>query len=73
MRLDFAALDETAIGCFYGGQGETLARMYADEHNRIMRGSLAPGFCHYCPMGHTHSLENTGKEDLLFFAVVTQS
>lgn len=24
----------------------------------------------YCPKGHSHGLENTGEEDLVFFAVV---
>lgn len=28
------------------------------------------GQCTYCPMGHSHSLINTGKENLVFFAVV---
>ena len=32
--------------------------------------ALAPGGCHYCPEGHTHSLVNDGGEDLIFFAVV---
>ena len=31
---------------------------------------LAPGGCHYCPKGHTHSLINDGTEPLEFFAVV---
>ena len=31
---------------------------------------LAPGGCHYCPKGHTHSLINDGAEPLVFFAVV---
>ncbi|MGN0141116.1 MAG: cupin domain-containing protein [Roseburia sp.] len=34
--------------------------------------TLVPGECHYCPKGHTHSLINSGKEDLLFFAVVPE-
>lgn len=29
-----------------------------------------PGICHYCPKEHTHSLENNGGEDVIFFAVV---
>ena len=32
---------------------------------------LCPGVCHYCPKGHSHSTVNTGNEDLVFFAVVT--
>ena len=33
---------------------------------------LAPGDCHYCPKGHTHSLINEGTELLEFFAVVPE-
>lgn len=29
-----------------------------------------PGEAHYCPKGFSHSLVNTGDEDLIFFAVV---
>lgn len=31
---------------------------------------LAPGDCHYCPKGHSHSLINDGDQPLEFFAVV---
>lgn len=31
---------------------------------------LVKGECTYCPKGHTHSLINTGSEDLIFFAAV---
>lgn len=30
----------------------------------------APGQCHYCPEGHSHSMTNEGPEKLCFFAVV---
>ena len=33
---------------------------------------LSAGSCHYCPMGHAHSLMNTGSEKMTFFAVVPQ-
>lgn len=33
---------------------------------------LGPGDCHYCPMGHSHSLINQGKEELVFWAVVPE-
>ena len=33
---------------------------------------LKEGMCHYCPKGHTHSIMNDGKEDLIFFTVVAQ-
>ena len=33
---------------------------------------LSAGMCHYCPMGHEHSLINDSDEDLIFFAVVPE-
>lgn len=33
---------------------------------------LHPGVCHYCPKGHSHSIVNTGEEDLVLFTVSTQ-
>lgn len=34
---------------------------------------LKPGDCHYCPKGHTHSLQNNSEtEPLVFFAVVPE-
>ena len=106
MKLEFDAMEETAISRFRDGEKTTYARMLVDGHNRIMRGrlepgasiglhthedsseiiyllsghgkvlcdgvyeDLAPGGCHYCPKGHTHSLINDGTEPLEFFAVV---
>ncbi len=34
--------------------------------------TLSEGSCHYCPMGHSHSLINNSDADLVFFAVVPQ-
>lgn len=34
--------------------------------------SVEAGQCHYCPKGSTHSLVNSGSEELTFFAVVPQ-
>lgn len=34
---------------------------------------LVPGQCHYCPVGHAHSLINAGDtEPLIFFAIVPE-
>ena len=33
---------------------------------------IAASQCHYCPKGHSHSLVNTGDEDLVFHAVVPE-
>ena len=51
MKVEFGAMEETAIPGFKGGEGVTHARMFADGCNRIMRGRLEPG----CSIGlHTH-------------------
>lgn len=33
---------------------------------------LNPGDCHYCPKGHSHSLQNCSNDLLEFFAVVPE-
>lgn len=33
---------------------------------------LKPGVCHYCSKGSTHSIVNTGNEDLILFTVVAE-
>lgn len=33
---------------------------------------LEAGCCHYCPLGHEHSLINDSEGDLVFFAVVPE-
>jgi quercetin dioxygenase-like cupin family protein len=43
MVIDFDAIEPTRLENFNGGTGVTVASMFADEHNRIMRGYLAPG------------------------------
>lgn len=48
---DFASMEESVLHEFKGGQGDTVARMYVDELNRVMKSRLAPG----CSIGlHTH-------------------
>ena len=34
--------------------------------------TVSAGQCHYCPMGHEHSLINDSDEDLIFYAVVAK-
>ncbi|WP_194608490.1 cupin domain-containing protein [Clostridium vitabionis] len=31
-----------------------------------------PGQCHYCPEGHSHSVQNPGPDPLTFFAVIPE-
>lgn len=33
---------------------------------------LSPGVCHYCSKGSSHSIINTGDEDLILFCVVAE-
>ena len=32
--------------------------------------TIYPGDCHFCPAGSSHTVINTGDEDLVFFAAV---
>lgn len=34
--------------------------------------TITKGCCHYCPMGHTHSLMNKSDTNLVFVAVIPQ-
>lgn len=34
--------------------------------------TIVPGTVHYCPKGSTHTIINTGSEDLLMYCVVPQ-
>ena len=43
MKLGFNTMEETSLPHFKGGEGETIAQMYLDENNRIMRGRLPKG------------------------------
>jgi len=49
--IDFNTMAETPMHHFKGGEGDTHARMFADDLNRFMKGRLEPG----CSIGlHTH-------------------
>lgn len=66
MIIDFSKMNEDIRQNARGGEGEFAVRMFADEHNRILYGSLTPG----SSLGaHTHEtdsetmyfLQGTGK------------
>ncbi len=49
--LKFYEMPDTVLEHFKGGEGSTIAKMFADELNRIFIGRLQPG----CSIGmHTH-------------------
>ena len=56
MKLDFLAMDENWLANFKGGEKGLLAKIYADEHNRIIRARLIAGAT---VGGHAHE---TGSE-----------
>ena len=43
MKIEFDRIEEQIIKNFKGGEKEFRARMYSDDCNRIMKGSLEPG------------------------------
>lgn len=43
MIIDFSDIEDITINKFYGGEKDTLARMFSDEYNRIMPNKLEPG------------------------------
>lgn len=57
---------ETSSEIIYILEGEGSV-LYDDGKEKLSVGS-----CHYCLMGHSHSLINDGDKDLVFFAVVPQ-
>lgn len=56
------------MGCevmfFTSGKGKSICDDVEEE--------LMPGVCHYCPKGSSHTVVNTGNEDLCFYAVVAE-
>jgi quercetin dioxygenase-like cupin family protein len=43
MIIDFAKMEDTVLHNFYGGELDTVAKMYLDENHRIMFDTLDPG------------------------------
>lgn len=43
MIIDFAQIEATKLNHFYGGEQELSAKIFADDHNRIMLSCLRPG------------------------------
>ena len=60
--IDFSAIPESILPRFKGGEGELRAHMIADDCNRILYATLAPG--HSIGL-HTH---DTSSEIMYFLA-----
>ena len=57
---------ETSSEIIYILEGHGVSNVDGEESK------VGPGFCQYCPKGHSHQLINTGTKDLVFFAVVPE-
>ena len=59
MNIAFDQMPDTVLPHFKGGEGQMVAKMYTDSHNKILRGLLAPG----CTVGlHTHE----GNSEMIY-------
>lgn len=55
MLINFDQIPETVIPNMRGGEGQVASHMHVDEHNKIMKGLLAPG----STIGlHTHETDS---------------
>ncbi len=57
---------DTSSEIIYILEGHGISRIDGEETK------VGPGFCQYCPKGHSHQLINSGTKDLVFFAVVPE-
>lgn len=76
--LDFQNMDDTVLEHFCGGDGALVAKMFVDERNKILKGTLAPGssigvHCHetssemvFVLSGEGTMLYDGGEETLTF-------
>lgn len=69
MKINFDEIKETVISQFRGGKKNTAAKIFADENNKIMYGSLEQG----ASIGmHTHDTSSeiiyilSGNAEILF-------
>lgn len=76
--LEFCKMDDTVLEHFCGGDGALVAKMFVDDRNKILKGTLAPGasigmHCHetssemiFVLSGVGTMLYNGGEETLTF-------
>lgn len=43
MLIKFETMNDMVLPNFYGGDKEMVAKMYRDESNKILKGTLSPG------------------------------
>ncbi len=66
MKIRFDEMDSTVLPQFWGGEGALVAKLYKDERNKILKGTLAPGasiglHCHETSSEIIFVLSGTGS------------
>lgn len=64
-----------SIGLHVHGTGSEVNYVLSVTGTALCDGeeeALRAGVCHYCPKGSSHSIVNTGGEDLVLFTVVPE-
>lgn len=56
--------DSSEVNYVVSGRGEACCDGQTEP--------LEAGLCHYCPKGASHSIRNTGQEELVLFTVVSK-
>lgn len=65
----------SSIGLHTHGTSNDINFVISGEGKAICGGKeeiLIPGVCHYCPKGSSHTIINTGKNDLVLYTVVQE-
>ena len=65
----------SSIGLHVQGNGNDINFVVSGTGKAVCDGeeeTLTPGVCHYCPKGSSHSIINTGQEDLVLYTVVQE-
>ncbi len=63
----------SSIGTHAHTEGSDINYVLSGSGKAVCNGEeeiLTPGVCHYCPKGSSHSIINTGNEDLVLFTAV---
>lgn len=64
MTVDFNKIPEKTLPCTNGGSGKAICNGKAEI--------FTVGVCHVCKKGSSHSIINTGDEDLVMLTVVSE-
>ena len=66
----------SSIGLHVQGNGNDINFVVSGTGKAVCDGAeelLRPEVCHYCPKGSSHTIINTGGQDLVLYTVVQES